>query len=124
LIKHDTVIKDRFLSSIQDSEEVLACSSSSDSESLQPVTLGMPLSEDIKKTLATGWFWPMCQSYAKENRISQDDMTILAYDCFICFGMQDSIDKSLDESHERVANTWSKCKCSYIHYCSNNVTLF
>jgi hypothetical protein len=124
LIKHDTVIKDRFLSSIQDPEEVLACSSSSDSEALQPVTLGMPLSEDIKKALATGWFWPMCQSYAKENRISQDDMTILAYDCFICFGMQDSIDKSLDECYERAVSTWSKCKCSYIHYCSNNETLF
>jgi len=112
------------LSSIQDSEDVLACSPSSDSESLQPITLRMPASEDIKKALATGWFWPMCQSYAKEKGISQDDMTILAYDCFICFGMQDSIDKSLDESHERVASTWSKCKCSYIHYCSNNVTLF
>lgn len=118
LIKHDTVIKDRFLSSIQDSEDVLACSPSSDSESLQPITLGMPVSEHIKKALTTGWFWPMCQSYAKEKGISQDDMTILAYDCFICFGMQDSIDKSLDESHERVASTWSKCKCSYIHYCS------
>jgi hypothetical protein len=35
-------------------------------------------------------------------------MTVLAYDCYICFGKQDSIDKSLDESHKRVASTWSK----------------
>jgi hypothetical protein len=41
-ITNDTVIKDRFLSSIQDSEEVLACSSSSATDPLQPVTLGMP----------------------------------------------------------------------------------
>ena len=123
-IFNDTVIKDRFLSAIDDAEDVLKCSSSSTTDPLQPVTLGMPLSMELKKSLETGWFWPICQSYAKEHHISQDDMTVLAYDCYICFGLVDSIDKSLDQSHKRVASTWSKCKCSYIHYCSNNLTLF
>jgi hypothetical protein len=31
--------------------------------------------------------------------------------------MVDSIDKSLDQSYQRVANTWSKCKCSCICDC-------
>jgi hypothetical protein len=38
----------------------------------------MPLSMELKKSLETGWFWPICQSYAKEHHISQDDMTVLA----------------------------------------------
>jgi hypothetical protein len=123
LVNKDDVIKERYLSSIRDADDVIKCSSSSATDSLQPATFGKPLSNELKKSLETGWFWPICQSYAKENHISQDDMTILAYNCYICFGLVDSIDKSLDESYNRVAKTWSKCKCSCIHYRTNR-TLF
>jgi hypothetical protein len=117
MISNDAVIKDRFLSAIDDVDDVLKCSSSSATDPLQPVTLGILHSNYLKKSLHDGWFWSICQSYAKENHIPQDDITVLAYDCFVCFGMVDSIDKSLDQSYQRVANTWSKCKCSCICDC-------
>jgi hypothetical protein len=93
MISHDAAIKDRFLSAIDDADEVLKCSSSSATDPFQPVTLGIHHSNNLKKSLETGWFWSICQSYAKDNHIPQDDMTVMAYDCYICFGMVDSIDK-------------------------------
>jgi hypothetical protein len=49
LIFNDTVIKERFLSAIDDADEVLKCSSSSATDPLQPVTLGTPHSNYLKK---------------------------------------------------------------------------